>query len=140
MPEMDGYEATAAHPPASRAHARPHADHRDDRRGDGGRPRACLAAGMDDYITKPVRPEVLSAVLDRWIALETESGEPSAASRRQHVRTARARQRWAGRPSTVSASRCSASLDDGDGTPVAHVGRRVPRQRPAGRCAARGGR
>ncbi len=26
----------------------------------------CLEAGMDDYITKPVRPRELEAVLRRW--------------------------------------------------------------------------
>src|SRR5207248_211627 len=29
---------------------------------------ACLAAGMDDYITKPVRSAAVAAVLQRWIA------------------------------------------------------------------------
>ena len=28
----------------------------------------CLAAGMDDYITKPVRLHVVGAVLQRWLA------------------------------------------------------------------------
>ena len=27
----------------------------------------CLAAGMDDYITKPVRRAVLSETLRRWV-------------------------------------------------------------------------
>jgi len=28
---------------------------------------ACLAAGMDDYISKPLRPDTLRAVLERWL-------------------------------------------------------------------------
>jgi len=63
MPEMDGYE-TARH---IRSHdSRPiriiamtaHAM-------EGDREK-CLAAGMDDYLTKPVRTSDLRAVLDRW--------------------------------------------------------------------------
>ena len=66
MPEMDGYEATA------KIRARD-----DDKRrlpiiavtakatqGDRGR---CLEAGMDDYISKPVRSEDFQAALSRWI-------------------------------------------------------------------------
>jgi CheY-like chemotaxis protein len=28
----------------------------------------CLAAGMDDYITKPIKLHVVAAVLERWLA------------------------------------------------------------------------
>ena len=28
--------------------------------------RACKAAGMDDFITKPLDPDMLSSVLERW--------------------------------------------------------------------------
>jgi CheY-like chemotaxis protein/HPt (histidine-containing phosphotransfer) domain-containing protein len=66
MPELDGIEATAqiraqerdgAHLPiiAMTASAL-----------EGDRERF-LAAGMDDYITKPLRPDQLDAVLERWV-------------------------------------------------------------------------
>jgi CheY-like chemotaxis protein len=72
MPELDGYEATrrlraeeaASGGPrlpvvAMTAHALT-----------GDRDR-CLAAGMDDYLTKPLRPHDLDAVLARWTGDET---------------------------------------------------------------------
>jgi nitrogen fixation negative regulator NifL len=66
MPEMDGYEATAEI-------RRRHADARHvpvvamtAKAIQGDRDR-CLEAGMDDYISKPVRLEDLEAALARWI-------------------------------------------------------------------------
>src|SRR2546430_7313670 len=32
----------------------------------------CLAAGMDDYITKPVRPDAITETLERWIPRSEE--------------------------------------------------------------------
>jgi two-component system, sensor histidine kinase and response regulator len=68
MPEVDGYEATR------RIRER-------EQRGNGRLPivamtahamagdrERCIAAGMDDYLAKPLRPDEVDAVLARWLA------------------------------------------------------------------------
>lgn len=73
MPEMDGFAATAAirkleqplqrHTPiiAMTAHAMA-----------GDRER-CIAAGMDDYVSKPVDPEALRRIIEKWLPVRVSS-------------------------------------------------------------------
>jgi CheY-like chemotaxis protein len=82
MPEMDGYEATVA------IRAREAVD-----RAEGPSSRQapivaltasvlkedrdrCFACGMDDFISKPFRPDQLRAALERWANRGGEAGEP----------------------------------------------------------------
>jgi CheY-like chemotaxis protein/HPt (histidine-containing phosphotransfer) domain-containing protein len=76
MPEMDGYKATAEirrregnsrHTPIVAMTARA-------LKGDRER---CLEAGMDDYISKPMRIEAIQAVLDKYIPSEPSLLPPS---------------------------------------------------------------
>lgn len=75
MPELDGFAAARAIRAAEARIA--------DGNGVGRRPRvpliamtanaipgdreACLAAGMDDYIAKPVKTDLLREVIERWL-------------------------------------------------------------------------
>ena len=67
MPEMDGFEATRAirrNEPEGR-HTPVIAMTASALSGDRER---CLAAGMDDYVSKPIKLHVVAAVLERWLA------------------------------------------------------------------------
>ena len=68
MPEMDGYEATARlrNPiyGALRSNVPVIAMTANAMKGDREK---CLKAGMDDYVSKPVNPPELAAVIERWL-------------------------------------------------------------------------
>jgi PAS domain S-box-containing protein len=64
MPELDGLEATRRIRAASLGHAQPRIVAMTANAMAGDR-EACLAAGMDDYLAKPIRPPELAAALSR---------------------------------------------------------------------------
>lgn len=90
MPEMDGFEATKAirlrelqqqGEEADLSHITPRhlpiiAMTANAMKGDR---ELCLEAGMDDYIAKPIKPDALKAVLERWV-LQQEASEQRAPS------------------------------------------------------------
>jgi signal transduction histidine kinase/CheY-like chemotaxis protein/HPt (histidine-containing phosphotransfer) domain-containing protein len=113
MPQMDGYEATAEirrlegtarHTPiiAMTAAAM-----------EGDRER-CLDAGMDDYITKPVRLEAVAGVLQRWVA-------PPAAAAAAGAPAAVPSEDEAPDPLDPSQVELLRSLDDGEGVVLSEI-------------------
>ncbi len=66
MPEMDGLEATAMirNMEGASAHTPIVAMTANAMKGDR---ETCLAAGMDDYVAKPIRPKDLQFLLDKWL-------------------------------------------------------------------------
>jgi two-component system sensor histidine kinase/response regulator len=76
MPEMDGFEATAAIRRDERWRAVPiiaitaHAMKGDEQR--------CRNAGMDDYIAKPIDPETLVSTIEKWIGGNAETEHDKA--------------------------------------------------------------
>jgi CheY-like chemotaxis protein len=73
MPDMDGLEATRRIVNSRLASERPKiiALTADAMSGDKEK---CLEAGMDDYITKPVRLEEVLSTLKRWVPLQMRPG------------------------------------------------------------------
>ena len=67
MPEMDGYEASRRIRHNERGGRRVPIIAMTADALEGERER-CHAAGMDDYMTKPLRPQIVAAVLERWLA------------------------------------------------------------------------
>ena len=72
MPETDGYEASRRirHNERGGGHVPIIAMTADAVAGERER---CLAAGMDDYISKPLKLHILAAVLERWLASTKEA-------------------------------------------------------------------
>jgi CheY-like chemotaxis protein len=69
MPEMDGIEATRRIISGARSGGRPRIVAMTANAMQGDR-EDCIAAGMDDYVTKPIRPERLVEALEQTIARE----------------------------------------------------------------------
>ena len=70
---MDGYEATKiirVHEEAANKHTNIIAMTANVMKGDK---ETCFAVGMDDYISKPIQPLVLTEKLEEWLDVEFEN-------------------------------------------------------------------
>jgi two-component system sensor histidine kinase/response regulator len=102
MPEVDGYTATrvirrregaARHTPIIGVTAHALAGDREE----------CLRAGMDDYIAKPVMPEDLAAIIDKWVEIVNTPHSPMTT------------------PDSFSADAAAPTPDNGEQKPLAPV-------------------
>ena len=86
MPIMDGYEATKAVREWEQGSGRPRlpivAMTANAMQGDREK---CLAAGMDDYIAKPIKREMVAAALARWLTPKTQQNEADENVTRQEL-------------------------------------------------------
>jgi CheY-like chemotaxis protein len=84
MPEMDGLEATRRILNSRRADERPKiiALTADAMSGDREK---CIEAGMDGYITKPMRLEEVLSALRRWAPLQTRPTTESDRKTKQYI-------------------------------------------------------
>ena len=125
MPEMDGYEATAAirrqpdghHVPIIAVTAQVMA-------GDQER---CLSAGMDGYISKPVKQEDFVAVLHRWVPgkAEQKSDEPQPSGKLDDVISPVSAEDSSSFPGPSAFGNISFALDPRDYCPPARAGRSI---------------
>lgn len=74
MPHVDGFQATAIIRSAEDISGRTPVIALTASTSQGEREK-CLASGMDDYLSKPIRPQLLSEILARWLPAELASSE-----------------------------------------------------------------